>query len=156
MHFKSLSFAAWALLLTAAPAWSASNTDGLIVLQTDFGLKDQAVAAMRGVIRGVDRHIVIDDLTHEIPAYSVWEAAYRLNTVIDYWPSDTVFVSVVDPGVGTERKSVVARLKTGHTIVTPDNGTLTLVADRVGLQTVRQINEQTERLPGSQEFHLDR
>lgn len=151
MHFKALFFSAWLLLLMAAPAWSASGAGGLIVLQTDFGLKDQAVAAMRGVIRGVDRHIVIDDLTHEIPAYNVWEAAYRLNAVIDYWPSDTVFVSVVDPGVGTERKSVVARLKSGHTIVTPDNGTLTLVADRVGLQAVRQINEQTERLPGSQD-----
>jgi S-adenosylmethionine hydrolase len=149
MHFKALFFSAWLALLM--PASSASDTGGLIVLQTDFGLKDQAVAAMRGVIRGVDRHIVIDDLTHEISAYNVWEAAYRLNAVIDYWPNDTVFVSVVDPGVGTERKSVVARLKTGHTIVTPDNGTLTLVADRVGLQAVRQIDEQAERLPGSQD-----
>jgi len=141
----------WLLLLIAVamPTWSAADTAGVIVLQTDFGLKDQAVAAMRGVIRGVDRHIVIDDLTHEIPAFNVWEAAYRLNAVIDYWPSDTIFVSVVDPGVGTERKSVVARLKSGQTIVTPDNGTLTLVADRVGLQAVRQIDEQTERLPGS-------
>jgi S-adenosylmethionine hydrolase len=145
---------AWLSLLlfaVAMSAWPASDAAGLIVLQTDFGLKDQAVAAMRGVIRGVDRRIVIDDLTHEIPAYNVWEAAYRLNAVIDYWPSDTIFVSVVDPGVGTERKSVVARLKSGHTIVTPDNGTLTLVADRVGLEAVRQINEQTERLPGSQD-----
>lgn len=142
----------WVLLLLAVgmPALAAADAPGLIVLQTDFGLKDQAVAAMRGVIRGVDRHIIIDDLTHEIPAYNVWEAAYRLNAVIDYWPRDTIFVSVVDPGVGTARKSVVARLTSGHTIVTPDNGTLTLVADRIGLQTVREIDEQTERLPGSQ------
>jgi len=139
------------LIAIAIPAWSATDAAGLVVLQTDFGVKDQAVAAMRGVIRGVDRHIVIDDLTHEIPAYNIWEAAYRLNAVIDYWPSDTVFVSVVDPGVGTERKSIVARLKSGHTIVTPDNGTLTLLADRIGLAAVRQINEQTERLPGSQD-----
>jgi hypothetical protein len=145
----------WLLLLiaVAVPAWSAGGAPGLIVLQTDFGLKDQAVAAMRGVIRGVDRRIVIDDLTHEIPAYNVWEAAYRLNAVIDYWPGDTIFVSVVDPGVGTERKSVVARLTSGHTIVTPDNGTLTLVADRVGLKAVRQIDEQTERLPGSRDSY---
>jgi S-adenosylmethionine hydrolase len=70
------------------------------VLQTDFGLKDQAVAA-GGVIRTVDRSLIVDDLTHEIPSYNIWEAAYRLNAVVDYWPAQTVFVSVVDPGVGT-------------------------------------------------------
>jgi S-adenosylmethionine hydrolase len=148
----------WLLLLVVAcmPAAVANGADGLIVLQTDFGLKDHAVAAMRGVIRSVDRRIAVDDLTHEIPAYNVWEAAYRLNAVIDYWPVDSVFVSVVDPGVGTERKSVVAQLNSGHTIVTPDNGTLTLVADRLGIRAVRQIDEQKHRLPGSQDsftFH---
>jgi len=128
---------------------AAADADGIVVLQTDFGLKDQAVAAMRGVIRNVDRHLVVDDLTHEIPAYNIWEAAYRLNAVIDYWPADTVFVSVVDPGVGTDRKSVVARLNNGQTFVTPDNGTLTLVADRIGLAAVREIDEHKHRLPGS-------
>ena len=105
---------------------------------------------MRGVIRSVDRELVVDDLTHEIPAYNVWEAAYRLNAVVDYWPQDTVFVSVVDPGVGTSRKSVVARLKNGLTIVTPDNGTLTLVAQRIGIDAVREIDEHKHRLPGSE------
>ncbi len=126
---------------------------GLVVLQTDFGLKDQAVAAMRGVIRGVDRNLVIDDLTHEIPAFNVWEAAYRLRAVIDYWPSGTVFVSVVDPGVGTDRRSVVVRLKSGHYVVTPDNGTLTLLADSPGIDAVRAIDEDSQRLPGSERSH---
>ena len=140
------------MLLVAAPGLFAANTGGagIVVLQTDFGLKDQAVAAMRGVIRTVDRELIVDDLTHEIPAYNVWEAAYRLNAVVDYWPKETVFVSVVDPGVGTSRKSVVARLKNGLTIVTPDNGTLTLVAERVGVAAVREIDERTHRLPGSE------
>ena len=128
----------------------AADANGIVVLQTDFGLKDQADAAMRGVIRMVDRGLIVDDLTHEIPSYNIWEAAYRLNAVIDYWPSQTVFVSVVDPGVGTSRKSVVARLKNGETIVTPDNGTLTLVAERVGVSAVREIDERKHRLPGSQ------
>src|SRR5262245_14885999 len=132
-----------------AAAWSATDSNGIVVLQTDFGLKDQAVAAMRGVIRNVDRRVTVDDLTHEIPAYNIWEAAYRLHAVIDYWPTDTVFVSVVDPGVGTTRKSVVARLKSGQTIVTPDNGTLTLIADRIGVEAVREIDEHAHRLPGS-------
>lgn len=104
---------------------------------------------MRGVIRSVDRALVVDDLTHEIPAYNVWEAAYRLNAVVDYWPSGTVFVSVVDPGVGTSRKSVVARLNNGLVVVTPDNGTLTLVAERIGISAVREIDERAHRLPGS-------
>lgn len=137
-------------LATSAAAESSSGEPGIVVLQTDFGVKDQAVAAMRGVIRSVDRELIIDDLTHEIPAYNVWEAAYRLNAVADYWPKDTVFVSVVDPGVGTSRKSVVARLKNGLTIVTPDNGTLTLVAQRIGIDTVREIDERKHRLPGSE------
>lgn len=136
-------------IVVAANAWSAPNAIGIVVLQTDFGLKDQAVAAMRGVIRNVDRRVVVDDLTHEIPAYNIWEAAYRLNAVIDYWPADTVFVSVVDPGVGTARKSVVVRLKNGQTVVTPDNGTLTLIADRVGVSGVREIDESAHRLAGS-------
>ena len=133
----------------AVAAWSATKPVGIVVLQTDFGLKDQAVAAMRGVIRNVDRRLIVDDLSHEIPAYDIWEAAYRLNAVIDYWPGDTVFVSVVDPGVGTARKSVVARLTNGQTIVTPDNGTLTLIADHVGISAVREIDETAHRLPGS-------
>ncbi len=138
------------VLAASAAAASPSANRGIVVLQTDFGLKDQAVAAMRGVIRSVDDNLVVDDLTHEIPTYDVWEAAYRLNAVVDYWPSRTVFVSVVDPGVGTSRKSVVARLNNGQTIVTPDNGTLTLVAQRVGVVAVREIDERKHRLPGSE------
>jgi S-adenosylmethionine hydrolase len=141
----------WLLCLTTtALAAPSSDGPGIVVLQTDFGLKDQAVAAMRGVIRSVDRELIVDDLTHEIPAYNVWEAAYRLNAVVDYWPKDAVFVSVVDPGVGTSRKSVVVRLKNGLTIVTPDNGTLTLVAQRIGIDAVREIDEHKHRLPGSE------
>lgn len=152
MSNKTLLATVLALLTLAfgTPCARAADADGIVVLQTDFGLKDQAVAAMRGVIRSVDQELTVDDLTHEIPSYNIWEAAYRLNAVIDYWPARTVFVSVVDPGVGTSRKSVVARLKTGQTIVTPDNGTLTLVAERVGVTAVREIDESKHRLPGSQ------
>src|SRR5262245_44682494 len=104
-----------------------------VVVQTDFGLKDGAVAAMRGVAAGVNSRVNVVDLTHEIPAYNIWEAAYRLNQVIAFWPERTVFVSVVDPGVGTSRRSIVAKTKKGHYIVTPDNGTTTLVAESEGI-----------------------
>ena len=92
-----------------------------VVFQSDFGLKDGAVSAMKGVAMGVSSDLKLFDLTHEIPAYNIWEAAYRLEQTVTYWPAGTVFVSVVDPGVGTNRKSVVVKTKTGHYIVTPDN-----------------------------------
>ena len=99
-----------------------------IVFQTDFGLKDGAVAEMKGVALSVDPSLQLFDITHEIPSYNIWEAAYRLNQAAQYWPKGTVFVSVIDPGVGTERRSVVLKTKSGHYLVSPDNGTLTLVA----------------------------
>ena len=124
-----------------------------LVLQSDFGTKDGAVAAMKGVAVGVEPELKIYDLTHEIPAFNVWEGAYRLWQTAPYWPAGTVFVSVVDPGVGTARKSVVARAKNGQYFVTPDNGTLTLIAEHVGLDAVREINERTNRRPGSEESY---
>lgn len=120
-----------------------------VVIQTDFGLKDGAVSAMKGVAYGVDPTLPLFDLTHEIPAYNIWEAAYRLSQTVPYWPAETVFVSVVDPGVGTERQSVVAKLKNGRYIVTPDNGTLTLLADEIGIESLRQIDEAVNRRAGS-------
>ncbi len=83
----------------------------IVVFQSDFGLKDGAVSAMKGVAMGVSTDLKLFDLTHEIPAYNIWEAAYRLEQTVPYWPAGTVFVSVVDPGVGTTRKSVVLKQK---------------------------------------------
>ena len=100
-----------------------------------------------------NRDLLVDDLTHEIPTFDIWQAAYRLHAVVDYWPSDTVFVSVVDPGVGSDRESVVARLANGQLVVTPNNGTLTLLHDGVGVVAVRRIDESKHRLPGSEESH---
>jgi S-adenosylmethionine hydrolase len=134
------------LLLACNPG---KDQSGAVVIQTDFGVKDGAVAAMKGVALGVDEDLVLVDLTHEIPAYNIWEAAYRLNQVIPFWPANTVFVSVVDPGVGTERRSIVVKTKKGHYIVTPDNGTTTLVAESEGIDAVRTIDEKINRREGS-------
>lgn len=141
--------------LGAAPA-GAQDTNGTVVYQSDFGLKDGAVSAMKGVALQVDSGLRLEDLTHEIPAFNIWEGAYRLNTTVSYWPAGTVFVSVVDPGVGTDRKSVVLKTKSGHYVVTPDNGTLSLVAESLGVAGLREIDEETNRLPGSEKsftFH---
>lgn len=142
-------FVAFSLILCLAACSERKERAGAVVIQTDFGVKDGAVAAMKGVALSVDANLVLVDLTHEIPAYNTWEAAYRLNQVIPFWPASTVFVSVVDPGVGTERRSVVVRTKKGHYIVTPDNGTTTLVAESEGIDAVRLIDEKTNRREGS-------
>lgn len=117
----------------------------IVVFQSDFGLKDGAVAAMKGVALGVSTELKLYDLSHEIPAYDIWTAAYRLLQTVPYYPAGTVFVSVVDPGVGTDRKSVVLKTKSGHFIVSPDNGTLTLVAESLGIREVREIDEAINR-----------
>ena len=124
--------------------------NGIVVFQTDFGTKDGAVSAMKGVASAVDASLKLYDLTHDIPAYNIWEAAYRLDQTVPYWPAGTVFVSVVDPGVGTNRKSVVVKTKTGHFIVTPDNGTLTLIATSLGIDSIREIDETTNRRKNSE------
>jgi S-adenosylmethionine hydrolase len=130
--------------------WSQSKA---LVLQSDFGLKDGAVSAMKGVAYSVDRELPIFDITHEIPVYDIWEAAYRLKQTAPYWPAGTVFVSVVDPGVGTQRKSIVMKSKSGHYFVTPDNGTVTLIAEALGVEEVREIDESKNRLKNSNESY---
>lgn len=124
-----------------------------LVLQTDFGLKDGAVAAMRGVAAGVNPRLMVHDLSHENTPFDTWEAAYRLRQAAPFWPEGTVFVSVVDPGVGTGRKSIVLKTQSGHFFVTPDNGTLTLVAEELGIAAVREIDETKNRRRGSERSH---
>ena len=81
-------------------AWSQNA----LVYQSDFGLEEPAVSSMKGVAYGVSPDLNIFDITHEIPRFNIWEAAYRLNQTPEYSPAGTVFVSVVDPGVGTDRR----------------------------------------------------
>jgi len=140
-------------ILLAAPALAAQP---ILVLQSDFGLLDGAVASMKGVAVSVSPDIHIYDLTHQIEPFNIWQGALRLVQTAEYWPAGTVFVSVVDPGVGTERKSIVLKTKSGHYFVTPDNGTLTFVAPRLGIEAVREIDEAVNRRKNSEKsftFH---
>ncbi len=137
------------LLMGAALA----RGEGALVMQTDFGTKDGAVAAMKGVAVGVSPRLAIHDLSHENTPFDVWEAAYRLKQTAGYWPAGTVFVSVIDPGVGTERKSVVLKTKSGHFFVGPDNGTWTLVAEELGIEAVREIDEARNRRKDSEKSY---
>ena len=124
-----------------------------LVLQSDFGTADGAVSAMYGVALGVDPSLRVFDLTHEIPQYDIWEASYRLIQTLAYWPAGTVFVSVVDPGVGSDRRSIVARTEGGQYVVTPDNGTLTHAKRLMGIAEARTIDETVNRLAGSGESY---
>lgn len=131
----------------------ATAQQKIVVFQSDFGTKDGAVSTMKGVAMEVSADLKLFDLTHEIPAYNIWEAAYRLMQTVPYWPAGTVFVSVVDPGVGTERRSVVLKTKTGHYIVSPDNGTLTLIAASLGIDSLREIDEAINRRKDSRQSY---
>ncbi len=122
-----------------------------LVLLTDFGTQDGAVSAMKGVAYSVSEDLLISDLSHENP--SIFVGAYRLYQAEQFWPANTVFVAVVDPGVGTARRSVVLKTRTGHFFVGPDNGLLSLVAERDGIEGLRQIDERVNRRPGSEDSH---
>ena len=136
------------LLASAQAAWARAP----LVLYTDFGMADGAVAAVKGVAYSVSRDILISDLSHEDPG-SVFAGAYRLYQAESFWPKDTVFVAVIDPGVGAERLPIALRTRTGHIFLAPNNGLLTLVAERDGIEELRRIDETTNRRPGSEESH---
>lgn len=152
---KLLATACLGALLTAQAAVSPTSADAknALVLMTDFGTSDGAVSAMHGVAYGVDPTLQVSDLTHNIPDYDIWLGAYRLYQTANYWPKGSVFVSVIDPGVGTARKSVVLKTKEGRYFVGPDNGLFTLIAERDGVAELREIDEKVNRLAGSAESY---
>ncbi len=128
----------------------------ILVFQTDFTYLEGAVASMYGVVRSVSRDVEIITASHDLPQYDIWSASYRLQQYMEFWPKGTVFVSVVDPGVGTARKACVALTKDGYYVVTPDNGTLTHVKLVHGIQEIREIDETINRLNstrGTSVFH---
>lgn len=119
--------------------------NNLLVLQSDFGLVDGAVSAMVGVALEESPTLKIHHLTHDITPYNIFEGSYRLFQTVNYWPEGTTFVSVVDPGVGSKRKSVVAKTVQNHYIVTPNNGTLSFIKKHVGIVAIREISEVENR-----------
>lgn len=140
---------AWAaaLLIWVSPAFAKTP----LVLLTDFGVADGAVSAVKGVAYTVSPDLVVSDLSHENG--SIFEGAYRLYQTEQFWPQGSVFVAVVDPGVGTARLSIVLKTKTGQYFVGPDNGLLSLVAERDGIAGLKQIDEKANRRPGSDDSH---
>ncbi len=110
-----------------------------IVFMTDFGVVDDSVAICRGVMYTIMPSVRIVDLSHEVTPFSILDGARFLFGATPYYPAGTVFAVVIDPGVGSSRKAIVAKSKRGQYFVLPDNGLLTLVEQRDGIAAVREI-----------------
>ncbi|MBI3885742.1 MAG: SAM-dependent chlorinase/fluorinase [Opitutae bacterium] len=141
-------FALTALLLLAASLSASAKERIAVVIQADFG-----GAVMPGVVFSVSRELLIVTVQPLIARHDIDAAARNLSYNAQTWPAGTVFVSVVDPGVGTRRQSVVLKTKNGQYFVSPDNGTLSLVAAEFGIDGVREIDESVNRRPGTEWSH---
>lgn len=124
----------------------------IITLMTDFGLRDHYVAAMKGVILSICPNAGIIDVTHEVSSYEVAEAAYLLSQTWSYFPKKTVHVVVVDPGVGSMRRPILAEVD-GQRFIAPDNGVLTPLLTREGCKVRHIIQTRYFRKTVSQTFH---
>jgi len=123
-------------LLAQPPAVQPPPT---VVFMTDFGVLDDSVALCKGVMYGITPNLRIVDLTHQVNAFSIRDGARFLFGASPYFPAGTVFVAVVDPGVGSSRKAVVVKSKRGQFFVLPDNGLMTMVEDRDGIEAIREV-----------------
>ena len=140
---------------SAEPAPEQPAAHPTVVFMSDFGVANDAVAICKAVIVGIAPDARIMDITHQVTPYSIEEGARFLEGVTPYYPSGTVFLVVVDPGVGTTRKAIVVKTKKGQYFVLPDNGLITPVIDRDGLDSAREITNTDWMIqaPISSTFH---
>lgn len=138
-----------------APAGSPNAQRPTLVFMTDFGTANDAVALCKAVMLGIAPEVRIMDITHQVTPFSIDEGARFLEAVTEYYPAGTVFVAVIDPGVGTSRKAVIVKSKKGQYFVLPDNGLITPVIDRDGLERAYEITNTNWMVPGaiSSTFH---
>lgn len=132
-----------ALLIFILIANYAHGARPIIVFISDFGTVDDSVAICKGVILQIAPDTQVIDLTHEVTPYSIQDAARFLEGTTAYYPAGTVFLAVVDPGVGSTRKPIIVKSKKGHYFVLPDNGLITLVQDQEGIEEAREINNHS-------------
>src|SRR5262249_52345251 len=148
MYARNLIERAVALILTAVALAACSNSQSqparqsqrpTLVFMTDFGVVDDSIAICKGVMLGVEPELRIIDITHDVQPYSILDGARFLEGASPYYGSGTVFVAVIDPGVGSVRKPLVVKSKRGQYFVLPDNGLITLVQERDGIEGAREI-----------------
>lgn len=124
----------------------------IIAIQTDFGVGGGST--VHGTCLKVDPELEVYEISHSIEKFNIKAAARSLHHIVPYWPEGTVFVSVIDPGVGTSRRASIALLNNGSYVVTPDNGALTLLLDDPGVKAVRTIDETVNRLKGTEKVSI--
>src|SRR5215813_729355 len=139
-----LLFVHWLLFAGQMCGQSSSGTSAekappTVVFMTDFGMTDDSVALCKGVMYGITPNLRIVDLTHQVTPFSIADGARFLFGATPYFPAGVVFVVVIDPGVGSTRKPVVVKSKRGQFFVLPDNGLMTMVEDRDGIEAAREI-----------------
>jgi S-adenosyl-L-methionine hydrolase (adenosine-forming) len=141
MIYVWLAVAAILLLLPTSlmAQQSSAQQPPTVVFMTDFGVTDDSVALCKGVMYGITPNLRIVDLTHQVTPYSIRDGALYLFGASPYFPAGTVFVVVIDPGVGSSRKAVVVKSKRGQFFVLPDNGLMTLVEAHDGIESIREI-----------------
>jgi S-adenosylmethionine hydrolase len=127
------------LVVSALASAQTAKYPPTIVFMTDFGVVDDSVALCRGVMYSIMPEVRIVDLTHEVTPFSILDGARFLYGATPYYPAGTVFVVVIDPTVGSTRKAIVAKSRRGQYFVLPDNGLLTLVEQRDGIEGVHEI-----------------
>src|SRR5579864_1457018 len=140
---------------SSAQSQSSAANPATIVFMTDFGTANDAVAICKAVILGIDPEVRIMDITHQVTPFSIAEGSRFLFGVTPYYPAGTIFLVVVDPGVGTSRKAIAVKSKKGQYFILPDNGLITPVLDRDGLASAREIvnAEWMIQTPVSSTFH---
>lgn len=133
------ALATLALVATACATDAARREPATVLFLTDFGVKDGAVAACKGVMLSIAPETRIVDLTHDVPPYDIEIAGEVIEQALPFYPRGTVVVAVVDPGVGSERKAIAALTKRGHLLVGPDNGLFTLVMQTEGVERAVEL-----------------
>jgi len=129
----------WGSIIAAEQPSAAQKYPQTIVFMTDFGTVDDSVPICKGVMYSLMPDVRVVDLTHQVTPFSILDGARFLFGATPYYPAGTVFTVVIDPGVGSTRKAVIIKSKRGQYFVLPDNGLITLVADRDGLESAREI-----------------
>ena len=136
--FLATFVAACGAPLQTAP--SSTPSPKTLVFMTDFGVTDDSVAICKAVMLGIEPDLRVVDITHQVTPYSVLDGARFLMGATAYFKPGTVFVVVIDPGVGSTRKPLVVKSKRGQFFVLPDNGLITLVQNRDGIEGAREIS----------------
>jgi S-adenosyl-L-methionine hydrolase (adenosine-forming) len=139
LHANLVALMVAVLWLSVLAHAQTSKYPQTIVFMTDFGLVDDSVAICRGVMYSIMPEIRIVDLTHQVSPFSILDGARFLDGATPYYPAGTVFVAVIDPGVGSARRAIIVKSKRGQYFVLPDNGLITLVEQRDGIEGVREV-----------------